>query len=368
MALMFPRLARNFVKNGYFPTDENTLQRVLYALAPAAQGDFCILDPCAGEGVALAECKAHLSKGDRAVKAYGVEYDSERASHAKNLLDRCIKGSIFDCVIGQRAFGLLFLNPPYGDKVADKGATGKASHGRQRLEVDFLQRSIVHLQFGGVLVLIVPFYVLNTEIADVLAKHCSRVSCFIAPEQQFKQAVIFGVKKRTSTDISQQAAIKSELHRMADGGLPDLPDEQWESPYLVPAALQNSDVKFAYSHIDSEQLAEEIERNPCLWSQFGLHFNSSTTVHRRPLRELSNWHLALALAAGQVSGVVTAADGRIYLIKGDTHKEKQVKITTEVEGDRITEIRTALDRFVPTIRALDFTPESATYGRALIIR
>ena len=35
MALMFPRLARNFVKNGYFPTDEPTLERALAALAPA---------------------------------------------------------------------------------------------------------------------------------------------------------------------------------------------------------------------------------------------------------------------------------------------------------------------------------------------
>ena len=32
MALMFPRLARNFVKNGYFPTDEPTLERALNAL------------------------------------------------------------------------------------------------------------------------------------------------------------------------------------------------------------------------------------------------------------------------------------------------------------------------------------------------
>ncbi len=26
MALMFPRLARNFAKNGYYPTDEPTLE------------------------------------------------------------------------------------------------------------------------------------------------------------------------------------------------------------------------------------------------------------------------------------------------------------------------------------------------------
>jgi len=59
MALMFPRLARNFVRNGYFPTDKPTLERALAALAPAT-GPMCILDPCAGEGVAVAEA-AHAS-------------------------------------------------------------------------------------------------------------------------------------------------------------------------------------------------------------------------------------------------------------------------------------------------------------------
>ncbi|EMR0711643.1 class I SAM-dependent methyltransferase, partial [Pseudomonas aeruginosa] len=51
MALMFPRLARNFARNGYFPTDEVTLERALQALTPAPSGRMRICDPCAGEGV-----------------------------------------------------------------------------------------------------------------------------------------------------------------------------------------------------------------------------------------------------------------------------------------------------------------------------
>lgn len=33
MALMFARLARNFAKNGYYPTDEVTLERTLQVLS-----------------------------------------------------------------------------------------------------------------------------------------------------------------------------------------------------------------------------------------------------------------------------------------------------------------------------------------------
>ena len=40
MALMFPRLARNFARNGYFPTDEVTLERALQAsLLPVGQDE-----------------------------------------------------------------------------------------------------------------------------------------------------------------------------------------------------------------------------------------------------------------------------------------------------------------------------------------
>src|SRR5690606_823875 len=110
MALMFPRLARNFIKNGYFPTDEPTLERALSALAPSP-GPLCILDPCAGEGVAIAEAAHAL--GREQVLAFAVEYDAERATHARTLVDRCLYGDLMDALISRQAFGLVFLNPPY---------------------------------------------------------------------------------------------------------------------------------------------------------------------------------------------------------------------------------------------------------------
>ena len=98
--------------------------------------------------------------------------------------------------------------------------------------------------------------------------------------------------------------------------------------------------------------------------------NSRTAAaHRRPLRALSNWHLALALAAGQVSGVVRSSAGRSLLIKGDTHKEKTVKVEMEDLGKgRFAEVRISTDTFVPAIRAIDVTSNSATLGKILTIR
>src|SRR3546814_17149199 len=104
MALMFPRLARNFAKNGYYPTDEATLERTLNALAPS-DGPMCILDPFAGEGVAIAEAAHAL--GREHVTAYVVEYDRERADHARPLVDRCIHGDLMATLIVPTSLGML---------------------------------------------------------------------------------------------------------------------------------------------------------------------------------------------------------------------------------------------------------------------
>ena len=372
MALMFQRLAHNFIKNGYYPTDSETTQRILNVLAPAKCGKMRIFDPCAGEGVALAECKHHL--GADQTQAFGVEYDAERSWHAKLVLDCCIHGDFQDCVVGQRQFGLLWLNPPYGDLVTDKADTGDrgGNKGRKRLEKLFYQLAVPKLQFGGVMVLIIPRYSLDAELSTWIARHFDRVCVYAAPEQQFKQIVVLGVRKRVGAanliDSSESLVRKRLEAVIGDDRLDELPDEWLDEPYAIPSEPQGEPV-FTYARMDPAQLVAEIKRHPCLWSQFSLKFGHIATPHRRPLRTPSNWHLALLLAAGQVSGVVTSNDGqRRLVIKGDTFKEKSVKVEMqEHEDGHYTETRILTDRFTPVIRALDFTP-GPSYGRVVTIR
>ena len=148
MALIFSRLARNFIRNGYFPTDEETMGRLLGALAPAG-GTARILDPCCGEGSALADVAQHLQAAGASVESLGVELDRDRAWHAKTLLTRAIHSDLHDVVISPRSVGLLFLNPPYGHGVADKanaegGEAGEreADAARRLREVDDAERGV----------------------------------------------------------------------------------------------------------------------------------------------------------------------------------------------------------------------------------
>lgn len=376
MALMFQHLAHNYAKNGYFPTDSETTNRILNALKPAQSGVMRIIDPCAGEGVALRECKHWL--GDASTQAFGIEYDEERAWHAKAMLDRCIHGDFNDCIIGRRQFGLLWLNPPYGDLVSDKAATGdKGGKGRKRLEKLFYQLANPMLQFGGVMVLIIPHYSLDRELSQWIARHFERVQCFLAPEQQFKQAVVFGVRKRTNergagvllNDIGSESAVRTRLEAVGQCQLPPVLPEDWtEDTYIVPASI-GDDVTLTYTRMDRRQLEDEIQTHGGLWGQFDVKFERSVAARRPPLRALSNWHLALALAAGQVAGVVRSDDGRVYIIKGDTHKDKRIKVEMEERGkDKFAEVRIATDTFVPVIRAIDVTPGRESVGSIFTIR
>ena len=373
MALMFPRLARNFVKNGYFPTDEPTLERALNALMPSnseSNGPMCILDPCAGEGVAIAEAAHAL--GREHAKAFAVEFDAERARHARGLVDHCLHADLMDTMISKQSFGLLWLNPPYGDLSKDvNGNIGYQGQGRARLEKLFYQRTLPLLQYGGVLVFIVPGYVLDAELVGWLTRHYTDLRIYRAVETQFKQVVIFGrrVRQREQTPDAVKA-VRSLLLQIGLGEIEaeELPSEWPFLPYIVPASPAEPGHFFRVT-MEPEQFADEVGRLQGLWPSRDTQLGAAQQTLRPPARALSHCHLALALAAGAISGVVQSKTGRVLVVKGDTHKDKTLQREfTEREDGSIAETRILTDKFVPVIRAWDMTPDSPTRGEVLTIR
>ncbi|VFR32185.1 FIG023873: Plasmid related protein [plant metagenome] len=369
MALMFPRLARNFAKNGYYPTDEPTLERTLAALAPAA-GPMCILDPCAGEGVAIAEAAHAL--GREQVQAFAVEFDAERARHARTLVDRCIHSDLMDTLISRQTFGLLWLNPPYGDLSKDaNGNIGYQGQGRARLEKLFYQRTLQLLQYGGVLVYIVPSYVLDAELVGWLTRHFADLRIFQAVDKQFRQVVIFGRRVRQRDLASESVkAVRGLLLQIGQGDTEaeELPVEWPFLPYTVPASVAEPE-QFYRVTMEAEQFGDEVGRLHGLWPMLDTHLGAAQKSLRPPARGLSQWHLALALAAGAISGVVKSKAGRVLVVKGDTHKSKTLQTEyTERDDGTVAETRILTDKFVPMIRAWDMTPDSPTRGQVLTIQ
>ena len=111
------------------------------------------------------------------------------------------------------------------------------------------------------------------------------------------------------------------------------------------------------------------QQSRTLWPSFSQHFGTSAVIaeKRRPLCALGQWHAALALAAGQVNGVVTSTNGRKLLVKGSTHKTK-VETKSEEYDNKDRLVVTSTDRFSPSIRAIDLTEGSPDFGRGLTIK
>lgn len=134
----------NRVRMGYQPTDPAHVDLLRRAVTFPTE-PVNLLDPCCGEGEAL----ARFADGANAV-TYGIEIDELRGEMAQRRLNRVGFGSFFFSRVSSGAFQGLFLNPPY--------LSVRTEYGSRRLEKSFLADGLRLLQNGGLLVYIIPYY------------------------------------------------------------------------------------------------------------------------------------------------------------------------------------------------------------------
>jgi hypothetical protein len=101
--------AAGLAKVGYYPTPPEALRRLCALLSPApGSGHVRVLDPCAGEGDALAEVASALDG-----EPFAAEVQRDRAALCRERFSRAIWGDAFRLRLSHHAFSLLWLNPPY---------------------------------------------------------------------------------------------------------------------------------------------------------------------------------------------------------------------------------------------------------------
>lgn len=360
---MFPRLAHNHAQNGYYPTDDQTLIHCVKMLD--INGDnLRIFDPCCGGGHALSFLQKHLSECGARVSSFGIELSGDRATEARSLLNHAIQADIENCIVQTRAVGLLFLNPPYGLMNKDSLSTERS----KRLEELFFDRTISSLQDNGILVLIVPKQSLTPKFTLDIASRFLDVKLFQASVETYNQMVIFGIKPRNRHSISKKVILAQQevlLNYEEAMLLSDLVDQ---SVYYIPEQPLKVFKPISFK-LELGQMTRETNNNQAqlLWPVFNQVFSlAGLKDKRRPLMPLGEWHTALALAAGQVQGLVTAPSGRTLLVKGNTYKIKV--ITQDIDDENHTVTSTVTDKFIPSIKAIDLTIGSRSYGDVLTIK
>ena len=235
----------------------------------------------------------------------------------------------------------------------------------------FYQRSLSLLQYSGVLVFIVPGYVLDAELVGWLTRHYTDLRIYRAVETQFKQVVIFG--RRVPSAGAGTRWRQGRAQSAAAGWAWRSRSRGTAERMAVPAVHRPRQSGRAGAFLPRDDGARTVRRRG--WpaarplAVAGHALGAAQQSLRPPARALSHWHLALALAAGAISGVVRSQTGRVLVVKGDTHKDKTLQREfTEREDGSIAETRILTDKFVPVIRAWDMTPGSPTRGEVLTIR
>ena len=324
----------NRARMGYFPTDLSHVKMLKDAIV-FPEASVNLIDPCCGEGLALQA----FAKGVKA-RTYGIEIDEVRGEEAQRRIQRVGYGSFFHSRISLNAFQGLWLNPPY--------LSVPSEHGSKRLEKAFLADSIRHLQVGGIMIYIIPYYRATPDVCRVLCENFTdlRVHRFIGKEfERFKQVAIIG-KKIERREAEKMAKRLSEYMLDADKIplITDLPKDCYE----MPAATKTVEL-FKGAVFNVNELADQLKKSPSIERLF--EERTLDNRERRPLLPLNLSQVGLVGASGMMNGLVECDTP--HVIKGRIVKEKKTKIGLEDDNGKtavreITSNRLIFNVLTPT--------------------
>lgn len=309
----------NRVRMGYFPTDPDHVAMLKRAVAFPKQ-PVNVIDPCCGEGLALAAFTA----GENAV-TYGIELDEERGEEAQKRLRRVGFGSFFHSRISLGVFQCLFLNPPYLSVPSEQG--------NRRLEKSFLADSMRLLADGGLLIYIIPYYRATPDVCRVLCENFEQLRAyrFLGKEfDRFKQVVFLGIKRKRKEE-PEMAQKLSEYMLSPDNIQPII--ELPEQIYTLPAAVKPVEI-FKGAVFNVAELAVQLKNSKSINRLF--EDKTLDQRSRRPLLPLNLSQISLVGASGLMNGLIECDTP--HIIKGRVVKEKKTKIGNENEYGKI-EIR-----------------------------
>ena len=360
-------------KMGYYPTPPETLKLLAGLLRPETGGLLRLLDPCAGKGEALAAAAEVLKNQGGQVEAFAVELSHTRAAEAAKVLDHVINATWWDVTTRNKAYSLLWLNPPYDWEYGELEEGKK----RQRLEYQFLRATEEKLAPGGVLVYIVPRMILaRPNVARFIAAHFEQVNVWQLPAEEydrFNQIVLMGVRRRKA---QRDEAVETALMEAGKGGpIPSL--EMAAVTYTVPVnKVDGKSFFFRKAILSPEEGAELAVKHGVLatnatWRDDRRIENNG--VGFRPLMPLRRGHLAMLIASG-LMGVNRLGD---LVVRGHAVK-KEVLVESAENKDVYREqfqthlyvfnARTGAFRIISDAKALEKFLEDHAIELAKIIQ
>mgnify|MGYP000848399829 FL=1 len=303
----------------YFETQKR-IRPIIRSYLSFPESGTTVFDPCCGPGDALEEiCPDQF--------LFGMELHTARALEAKNRpFIKALAGPFERCMISNRAFGFIHLNPPY-DWVAGGG---------ERYEEQFLYRATTYLAPRGILEYLVPislFKYRGEAVFRFLLENYRDIKVFKYPEpeyQQFNQIVIFGIKKPQERITASQEWLDKQIARITTCDIPELTYQE-QPLYQVPAVNPGAVKVFRVNHYDGELAQAESQTLATLQAQSKPVLQNQLTAPYLLDKAL----LALLAVGGYVDGKMPGH----YLLGRYENREKTFHEVDLDTGEDITKIQ-----------------------------
>lgn len=332
-------------KLGYYPASPLAIKEIVKHLycrgaVPEKRYDTInILDPCAGEGLAIKQIGEALAVPTD--HTYAVELDAERYNKVKENIPgvKVVDGpaSFLGIQVTGYSFGLVYVNPPFDSELG----------GGRREEQAFTEKAARLLVRKGILVLVAPMRAVNgnRSFCSFLDANFEDIQVYKFPDgwdeeadksiRSYNEIVIIG-KKRPETIPSDAYEKLGRLHQM---------NFQWNGYTRIEAlpSVGQAQPKFWNNGTPSYDREEHIQtwEIPHSWKPHTFKKTTFTdmeladVIRKSPLNDLlkevtipplsapplplDKGHLGLILASGMLDGVVNGPHGA-HVVRGSSHK------------------------------------------------
>ncbi|MFD1676089.1 DUF6094 domain-containing protein [Alicyclobacillus fodiniaquatilis] len=333
-------------KGGYYPTPTTMVRKILARLS--FSGQTRLIDPCCGEGDALALVASAAPQGS---EAYGIELDGHRAEEAGQKLTKVVQCAYEVARVEPQSMQIMFLNPPYD---SNSGQEGEAN----RKELIFLRDLSKVMAADGILVFVIPRYTLKQSMVQALFNRYSDLAVYRFDDEEYsvyKQVVVFGRRRAGSVkrfnDEEKKLAKQFLTYGLdLEAPMPYLDDEDDDRVWSVPFLEEMKPIKFRGYLLDKEEMIKDLATSDAFKIATNM-LNSTVAITNlsRPPLPFRRTHMATLIAAGALNGSVGVGDNR-HMVVGITRKVTETETTTADNGDVIV---IESEKYVTAVRTIE---------------
>lgn len=313
------------------PRPESTAKGGFYAFPEAHIADLAalfrrakgsILDPCAGEGVALQHLSERLG-----LTPYAIELEPGRAEQCQALFgaEQVLNEDIFQVSLTPQSMQMCWVNPPFTEDLA----TGK------RLEFQMLEHSWQWLQQGGWMVFISYSHHISRDLAAFVAERSRSVELYRLPGKHFGTYTYTVLIAQAGRPLQSTIAVADRLYTLAHDPdtIPLLADAA--PGRILPTPTKPKEFYFHRRVIRPEDVLHTLAMNGAdLSTAFRLKVQPAKDVSERVIRPVVRpklGHLLTLIASGLFNYVdIHTERGRAIL--RSTIKKVEVLTDTEDTG------------------------------------